>query len=82
MGRAYGILGVLLLVGCGSTKSMSFGLEAQAEVKAALKSPPTGDAALATGRAIYWIHGAGLAAERKQLVAALLAPRTLNAPAS
>ena len=74
MRRAYGILGVLLLVGCGSTTTyMSFGPEVEAEVQQALEAPDTGGAALATGRAVYWLYGKSVAAERSELIAALRA---------
>ena len=71
--RAYGILGVLLLVGCGSTNYMSFGPEVEGEVQQALDAPDKGDAALATGRAVYWLHGKSVVAERNELLAALRA---------
>ncbi len=73
MSKAYGILGVLLLVGCSSTNYLSSGPEVEAEVQQALDATDRGEAALATGRAHYWMYGKSLAAERSELIAALRA---------
>jgi len=69
--RAYGILSVLMLVGCGSTKSLSYGPDAEAAVQEALDSQDKGESALATGRAVYWVSSKSLRAERERLFKAL-----------
>ena len=73
MGRAYGILGVLLLVGCGSTTYMSVGGDNKALVQAVLDTPDRGDAALAAGEATYLIPKTRLRQECDDVIRALRA---------
>ncbi|MHC4956502.1 MAG: hypothetical protein ACYTGZ_21900, partial [Planctomycetota bacterium] len=65
------LLVLVLIAGCASTRSTEMGAAAQAEVSRVLAASPTGDVALATGRAVYLVPASHLAAEKEALLRAL-----------